>query len=150
MTFEVLDISGDIGIKASGKTCEEAFVNAGMGMYSLITDIGKIKDEKRMEIEVKADSPESLLVRYLNELIFQFDAYGFIGRGIKILDLRLMISNLKTEISNQQSSIKLKVFGEEFDSDRHEQGLLVKAATYHNIKIEKRNDECIIEVIFDI
>jgi SHS2 domain-containing protein len=140
MTFEVLDISGDIGIRASGKSCEEAFVNAGIAMYSLITDISKIKDEKHLSIEVKADSPESLLVRYLNELIFQFDTYGFIGRRIELNSFSLQ----------PPAHLKAKVHGEDFDPDRHERRLLVKAATYHNIRIESRNSECVTEVIFDI
>lgn len=140
MKFEVLDISGDVGIRAYGESCEDAFVNAGIGMYSLITDIGKIDERQAIDIETKGDSLEGLLVSYLNELIFQFDTYGFIGKRIEIITF-----------SNQQSAfIKVKVYGEEFDPDRNERRLLVKAATYHNIKVEKINDKWEIEVVFDI
>lgn len=31
--FEVIDISGDVGIKAYGKSLEELFVNAAAGIY---------------------------------------------------------------------------------------------------------------------
>jgi len=140
MKFEILDISGDVGIRAYGYSCEEVFVNAGIGMYSLITDIEKIDERQAIDIEAKGDSLEGLLVSYLNELIFQFDAYGFIGKRIEIVTF-----------SNQPSAfIKVKVYGEEFDPDRHERRLLVKAATYHNIRVEKINDKWEIEVVFDI
>ncbi len=140
MQYEVIDISGDAGIKAYGKTCEEAFANAGMGMYSLITDIGNIDERRQVDVEVKSDAIEGLLVSFLNELIFRFDAYGFIGNRIEI-----------TAFSPQPPAfVEAKIYGEEFDIDRHERRLLVKAATYHNIRVEKTGDKWEIEVIFDI
>jgi SHS2 domain-containing protein len=141
MKFEILDISGDAGIRAYGDKFEEAFANAGIGMYSLITDLDKIEERQNIEIEAKGDSPEGLLVAYLNELIFRFDTYGFVGKRIEM------------ELFGLQPSayyIKAKVWGEEFDPGRHEGRLLVKAATYHNIRVEKINDKCEVEVIFDI
>ncbi len=137
MQYEVLDISGDVGIKAYGASREEAFVNAGIGMYSLITDIGNINERQEIGIEVKSDSIEGLLVSFLNELIFRLDTYGFIGRKIEVGHF-------------SDNLIKVNVYGEEFDIDRHERRLLVKAATYHNIRVEKTGDNWEIEVIFDI
>jgi SHS2 domain-containing protein len=137
--FEILDISGDVGIRAYGKTCEEAFMSAGMGMFSLITDIERIDGTHAIEIEVQADSIEGLLVSYLNELIFQFDTYGFIGKRIEVI-----------AFIQPSAFIKVKIYGEEFDTDRHERRLLVKAATYHNIKVQKINDGWEVEVVFDI
>lgn len=140
MQFEILDISGDVGIRAYGQNCEDAFVNAGIGMYNLITDIERIDEKQVIDIETKGDSLDGLLVSYLNELIFQFDTYGFIGKKIEIITF-----------SNQPSAfIKIKVYGEEFDPNRHERRLLVKAATYHNIRVEKINSIWEIEVVFDI
>lgn len=141
MKFEVMDISGDIGIRAYGQSCEKVFVNAGIGMYSLITDIEKIDERQAIDIEAKGDSLEGLLVSYLNELIFRFDTYGFIGKRIEIMSL---------EFGVMSYGLKARVYGEEFDPDRHEGRLLVKAATYHNIKVEKINDKWEIEVVFDI
>ncbi len=141
MKFEILDISGDAGIRAYGDKCEDAFVNAGIGMYSLITDLDKIKEGQDIEIEAKGDSSEGLLVAYLNELIFRFDTYGFVGKRIEMDFFSLQHSAYY---------IKAKVRGEEFDPDRHERRLLVKAATYHNIRVQKINDKCEVEVVFDI
>jgi len=46
MNYELIDISGDVGIKAYGKDCADAWGNAGIGMYSLITDLEKIEEKK--------------------------------------------------------------------------------------------------------
>jgi SHS2 domain-containing protein len=137
MGFEVLDISGDIGLRACGSSIDEAFVNAGIGMFSLITDVTKIQLTSEVFLDITGDSTESLLVNYLNELIFQFDAYGFTGGKIEILEM-------------SDNFVKAKVVGESFDSSKHSRGLLIKAATYHNLKIEKADGIFIIDVIFDI
>lgn len=137
MRFELLDISGDIGLRVYGSNIEEAFVNAGIGMFSLITDIARIEPKNEIVLNISADSLESLLINYLNELIFQFDAYGFTGTKIEVSELTDYV-------------IKAKVFGEKFDPSKHTQGLLVKAATYHNLSIKKEGGTFIIDVIFDI
>src|SRR4030043_1412760 len=82
--FKVLDISGDVGIKAFGKSIDEAFINAAIGMYSLITNLDSIKEKKTINVSVGSPSLDGLLVSWLNELIFHFDAYGFIGKKLSI------------------------------------------------------------------
>jgi SHS2 domain-containing protein len=141
MRFEVLDISGDVGIRAYGKSSTDVLINAAIGMYSLITDLSKVYEKDAKSITVKADTFEGLIVRYLNELIFYFDTYGFIGK-------RIDVNSLNEEVGD--FNVVTTVYGEEFDPERHERRLLIKAATYHNIKVEKINDELRIDVIFDI
>lgn len=137
MGIEIIEISGDAGIKASGETLAEAYENAGMGMYSLITDINRVDESTSIVFQANGDSPEGLLVSYLNELVFRFDAYGFIGRKIEVGDLR-------------DFSMSVRVHGEKFETARHEQRLLIKAATYHNIKVRQTDGIWEVEVVFDI
>jgi SHS2 domain-containing protein len=135
--FELIDISGDAGIRAFGENPVDLFLNAAEGMYSLITDPGSVSLRKSIEIETKGSSLEGLLVSWLNELIFHFDAYGFVGREIHIHEL-------------QDTLIRATVTGEEFDPEKHGRGLLIKAATYHKLKIETKEDHWEAVVIFDI
>lgn len=137
MSYEYIDISGDAGIKATGDSLEELFVNSALGLYGLVTDPESIREETAVIIDVKSHSVEGLLVGWLNELIFQLDTYGFIGRKVKILSLG-------------DEDLSAEVTGEEFDPQRHERRLLLKAATYHGLKIEKRDGGWTAEVIFDI
>ena len=135
--FELIDISGDAGIRAFGKSLEDLFVNSAAGMYSLIADPGSVSPQKSVEIESRGSSLEGLLVSWLNELVFQFDTYGFIGREVRIHELH-------------QALIKATVTGEDFDPERHGRGLLIKAATYHKLTIERKEDHWEAVVIFDI
>jgi len=135
--FKVLDISGDIGLNAHGNSKNEVFVNAAVGMYSLITNLDSIKEKKTIDISVESHSLDGLLVSWLNELIFHFDAYGFIGKKIEVKKF-------------SDNNITATITGEEFDPERHEGRLLIKAATYHKLRIEKIDDLWEIDVIFDI
>jgi SHS2 domain-containing protein len=135
--FNVLDISGDIGLTAFGGSLQEAFVNVAIGMYSLMTGLDAVATTKTIHVSVESQSPDSLLVSWLNELIFHFDTYGFIGKEIDINEF-------------SETRISALIAGEEFDPERHEGKLLIKAATYHQLRIEKKDERWEISVIFDI
>ena len=135
--FEILDISGDAGIRAFGKDLPELFANAATGMYSLIINTQDIQEKRTLAISSQGSSQEGLLVAFLNELIFHFDTYGFVGKSVAITGL-------------DNASVTAEISGEEFDPDHHEGKLLIKAATYHKLKIEEKGDSWEAEVIFDI
>jgi SHS2 domain-containing protein len=135
--YEQIDISGDAGIRAFGETLEKLFENAAAGMYSLMTDPESVLDERKLSVSIGSHSRESLLVAWLNELIFLFDTQAFVGKRAHV---KLF----------EENRLEGEVWGEEFDSKRHGSGLLVKAATYHRLGIEKKNDLWEAEVIFDI
>ena len=135
--FTVLDISGDVGLTAFGGSLQEGFVNAAIGMYSLITGLDAVALTKTIEVSVENQSPDGLLVSWLNELIFHFDTYGFIGKKIDIKEF-------------SEKRISARIAGEEFDPERHEGKLLIKAATYHQLRMEKKDEQWEISVVFDI
>jgi len=145
--YEFLDISGDAGIRAFGSTTEELFVNAALGMYDLIIDMESVRKTGTVGVSLTHDSPEGLLVSWLNELIFLFDAHGFIGKEIVVTEF-LFGENI---ISGRPPySISASLSGEHFDPSRHQGKLLLKAATYHKLKIENEDGRWTAEIIFDI
>ena len=135
--FEILDIFGDAGIRAFGKDLPELFAHAGIGMFSLITKLGSVTEARHIIVTVESETLEGLLIAWLNELVFHFDTYGFVGKKICV-----------TELTGTR--VSATVSGEEFDPVRHERGLLIKAATYHRILLQERDDHWEAEVIFDI
>jgi SHS2 domain-containing protein len=135
--FQILDISGDVGLKAFGESINEVFMNAAIGMYNLITNLDGIAENKTIDVSVESLSMEGLFVSWLNELIFHFDAYGFVGKKIDIKHF-------------SDNKIIATITGEEFDPERHDRKLLIKAATYHKLRIEKGDETWEAEVIFDI
>ncbi|MDI6744278.1 MAG: archease [Thermodesulfovibrionales bacterium] len=151
--FEIIDISGDVGIKAFGKSLEELFANAAIGMYSLITALEGIEPEKSINVSIESNSLEGLLVSWLNELVFQFDTYGFIGKKIVITGITPSLTlppRGGVMGGGGICTLKATISGEEFDTERHERKLLIKAATYHRLKVEKVKDIWQADIIFDI
>ena len=145
--YEIMDVTGDAGIRAFGSGPVELFVNAAMAMYSLVTDPETIEKKEKIEISVQHTSLEGLVVSWLNELIFRFDAYGFMAREINITSFR---SPEDAAANTPKYSLSALLSGERFDPERHAGKLLIKAATYHRLKVEHARGLWSAEVIFDI
>jgi SHS2 domain-containing protein len=143
--FETIDVSGDAGVRAFGTDLKELFVNAAMGMYELITDVAGVGEKKTVGIDATGDTVEGLLVSWLNELIFTFDTYGFLGKKIVFEEMVATATE-----GGGPFRLRASVVGEDFDPERHEKRLLVKAATYHRLRIARIGDLFQVEVIFDI
>ena len=134
--FEIVNHTADVGIIAHGADIKQAFANAAKGLFSLITELDNVQEVLHRDIEVTATDKESLLVEWLNELIYQFDTENIIFKRFDI-----------TELDNTR--LRAKNYGEKVDSARHKLKTGVKAATYHMLKIDKGHG-CKVQVLFDI
>jgi len=134
--FEIIQDSGSIAIKACGNTLSAAFINAARALSGLITSADKIKETVLREVEISAPDQEFLLVEWLNELIYFFDAEQLIFK-------RFEIDILST------NSLKACCYGEKMNKTRHELIRGIKAVTYHRMNI-KYNNNYELQVILDI
>jgi len=134
--FEILDHTADVGIIAYGNDMKQAFTNTAKGLFSLITELDNIEEVLHRDIELVAPDQESLLVEWLNELIYLFDAEGVIFRRFDIVEL-------------DDTRLKARSYGERVDSSKHKLKTGVKAATYHMLKVDK-TDGCKVQVLLDI
>jgi len=136
-TFEVINHTADTGIIAYGADMKQAFVNAAVALFSIIVDADTVRENLYRDVEVFADDPESLLVQWLNELIYLFDVEHVVFNNFEINKLT-------------KTQLRARCFGEKVKPSRHKLKTGVKAATYHLLKIEKDNNSYKIQVIFDI
>ncbi|RLF40322.1 MAG: archease [Thermoplasmata archaeon] len=134
-TYEIIDHTADIGIKAYGETIEEAFENVAKGMFDIITDNSHIDSIGEYMIELEADDLEQLLVDWLSELLFLSSTYNLVFGffDVKIGDKKL-------------SAI---VRGEEYNLDKHKMGVEIKAVTYHMLEVHTTKP-IYVQVLFDI
>lgn len=137
MGYEHFDHSGDVGVRAWGDSLDMALSDLALGMYALVAAPGSVEDHEEEHVLVERDTLEDTIVAWLNELIYLMDAHGFMGCVVDV--------NEATE-----NRIESSISGEEFDPDRHEGGLEIKAATYHGLRVERVDDRLEIEVIFDL
>ena len=134
--FEILDHTADVAIIAYGADINQAFANAARALFSLITELDNVAEVLHRDIELTAPDIESLLVEWLNELIYLFDTENILFKRFDI-----------TRLSHTQ--LKARNYGEKVDRSKHKLKTGVKAATYHMLKVDRR-DDCQVQVLFDI
>ena len=80
-------MTADAGIVAYGADMGEAFANAACGMFSLMADLEQVAEATSRHVEVEAGDRESLVVAWLNELLYLFDVERIVFRRFDILEL---------------------------------------------------------------
>ena len=133
--FDIIEHTADAGIIAYGAELKEAFANAAYAMFDLIADLEAVREDVCRQIEVEAEDRESLVISWLNELLYIFDVERTVFRRFDILQLG-------------ETGLKAECYGEPVNQWRHGLKAGVKAATYHMLKIEKSNGYSI-QVILD-
>jgi SHS2 domain-containing protein len=129
--FEEIDHTADLQIIAYGKTLEELFTNAGKGMYQVISARPGGAEEKSRSVILKENDPETLLVAYLEELLFLAD------HGLMTLNPRLNIS--LTELNGDIPLYSILDIKTE-----------IKAVTYHEMEIVEEDEVYRTKITFDV
>ena len=95
--FEIIDHTADVGIIAYGADMRQTFANAAKALFSIITELEDVEETLHRDIEVTATDQESLLVAWLNELIYLFDVDNIVLKRFDILQqlvCRVQLPNL--------------------------------------------------------
>jgi SHS2 domain-containing protein len=135
--FELLDHPADIGFRAHSRTLPELFENAALALLSIAGDPAAASPSHRYPITADGSDHESLLVNWLNEVLYWFD-----GKRIAFREVR--VERMESEIISGVG------VGEPRDPDRHRARLIVKAVTYHQLKVQQTSDGWLAEVYLDI
>jgi len=139
--FEFLEHTADVYIRANGKTMEEAYENAALAMFEVMTDTGKIAQVREETLEIEAEDQYALLYNWLEALLVKFETENMLYSKFQITNWKETDENFK---------FKAKILGEKFDPQKHPQRVCVKAATYHRMVIIRERDRVVLEFILDI
>ena len=135
--FEIIDHTADIGITVYGTDVKQLFSNAALALFTLITEPKNIEDRLHFKLKVSSADTGSLLVEWLNELIYFFDAQHLL---FSRCDIETLADN----------ELYATCHGEGFDPVKHKIRREVKAATYHMLKLDKNREGYKVQIIFDI
>jgi SHS2 domain-containing protein len=135
--FRILEHPSDLGIEASGSTIGEAFEQAAHGLMAVIAEPETIKAVDERTVELDAQDTESLLVRWLSEILYLYDGEDYLVKEAKIDSI-------------SATDLRAHVLGEKYQPKKHTLKLDVKAVTYHQLSIETRNGGTTVRVFFDI
>ena len=136
-----LEHTADIYIEAWGQGLEEAFEEAAIAMFESITNLDKVEPKEKIEIGLEAENLETLIVDWLNELVYLMDAKGLLLSKFDVTEVRK---------SDGSYTLKAYVYGEPINIDKHELKIEVKAATYGLMKLTQKGEEVRLKVLLDI
>ncbi|MDT7872277.1 archease [Sulfolobus sp. SCGC AB-777_G06] len=136
--YEFFDHTADIGIKAYGRDLNEAFENAALAVFEVITDTSKVEPKESREIEIDGMDLENLLYRWIESLLVYYDSELFLFGKFKV---KIDLENLR---------LNAIAWGEKFNPDKHERRTVVKAMTYHEMSIVKTNNGYELTFVVDI
>lgn len=135
--FKNIEHTADTGFEVTGKNLAQLFENAGRVLFYLLWNSPAEPGDTAIPIQVSALDPEELLVSFLEEFLYLQDAR------------ELVFTRLTVEEADP-GRISATAWCHPFQAGRDEAGLVVKAVTYHQIKVEKTTDGWIARVILDI
>jgi len=131
-----MDHTADIGIVAYGNDLVTLFSNAAAGMLSLISKSGGHVYDVTRTISLEAEDNETLLIEWLNELLYIIYTEKLVLHGF---DIVIDEGRLTAECAGQ----KLKQGGLVITRE-------IKAATYHDLEITYKEGIYSAKIIFDI
>ena len=139
--FEEIEHTADIGILASGDTLPELIANLAFGMLHIIT--GDIEDQVIIKRTIKVEGPSltDLIVGWLSEINYLLTVNHFLSTGIEVISIDQTFGNF---------ILSAHLYGKDSTPIESNFKTEIKAVTYHKLICEKRDDEYIGQVIFDI
>ena len=135
--FEIIEHTADVGIRAFGADRASVYENAARGMLSLIISPESVRAAEEESVTVDGSDAVDLLVSWLHEILFRFDAR------------RRIYADVRVEEVNERR-LRARLRGERLDLDRHEIVTDIKAVTYHTARVDEEGGRWIAEVLFDV
>ncbi len=135
--YEQFSHTADIGVRVFGRTLKELFENAAFAMFDILADLEGLEGPITQAFELTAPNHEELLISWLDELLYNFYTKNIIFYKFEVEEL-------------SEDLIKAKAFGRLVSENRNRLKTEIKAATYYNLKIIKKDDYYEVDIIFDV
>ena len=135
--YELLDHTGDIGIRVWADDAKGLFAEAARALFDIITDRKKIVTRLHREVVVRGSGREELMVAWLNELLYIHEVESLLFGDFTIADIT-------------PGRLKGVAMGEKFKEGRHFIKTGVKAVTYHLLEVKEKDGRWQAQIIFDI
>ena len=109
---------------------DEAFENAGLAIFNIISDTSGIDSKIAKSFEITSEDEVSLLYDYLEELLFYHEVEF------------MLFSEFIIEIEKTDDDYHLKAIinGEDINWDKHERDCEIKAITFHQMEVNISDD----------
>ena len=138
--LEELDHTADVGFVVKARSLPGLFYWAARGLLAALFERLPARGEGRLRLTLEAEDPETLLVRLLNELIYQVQTQGRVPVAMR---LRLGQGNEGCRLFAELKTVPFDRVAERFLGE-------VKSATFHGLRIEREGGEYRASVVLDV
>ena len=135
--YRVFGTTADVGVVSRGQDIKEAFENQAAGMFSVMVDLRTVATGLSFSVKASGHDNESLLASFLEELLYLFDT-----KNVFLKEFRI------TKFDSHTLTAEAK--GEDIDPQRHIIKTMVKAVTYHMLKVDVSPGIVRTTVVYDI
>lgn len=131
MSFSFLDHTADIKIRIEAASIEKAFDEAAQALGSYLSSNARSKATKTIKIDIDGEDREALLYEFIDQIIYLAEQKKFIATGATV---KFSTDNVKGTLT-----------GHIADTIKQ-----LKAATYSEMKIERKKSKIIVEFVVDV
>ena len=119
---KIVEHTADAGIEVEADSLSEAFEEVSKAFTEIVTG-GKLTESNNSHpIKISANNLDSLLVKFISDLIFLFDTENF------------LVSSARIDIDSE-FALNGTLFGDTYNQTVHGYGVEVKAVSYHLLEV---------------
>lgn len=136
-SYEILEHTADVGVRARGRSVEEVFEQAALGLAE-ITGARRpaAPDDQRVAVGVEAGDLGGLLVDWLGEVLYLHEVRDAAVTAVRVT---------RVGDGRAEGTVTLQPV-----TDGTFEGTQVKAVTYHRLRVEPEDGGWVAEVYLDI
>lgn len=135
--FELLEHPADVGFRVRASAQAELLEACAEALTSIAIELDPVEPRQAFPLEAAGYDAESLLVNWLSEVLYLFEARRLALRRFRVLDLT-------------PQRVTGEAWGEPWDAARHRAKLVVKGVTYHQLATGQDAQGWFAQVFLDI
>lgn len=138
--FTFVDHTADVAARLRGATLDDLFGAAAGALTAAMTVPEAVAPRQSRAVTLEAADLELLLVDWVGELLYLFETEQF------------LVAAARPSVAGHDRGwrVEAEISGETRDPARHPVKVLVKAVTFHGLRIERRADGYETLLVFDI
>ena len=135
--YRIIEHTADTGFEVRGATKEQVYENAAKAFFDIMWQIKTRRKSEPEDIEVSGIDQEELLVNFLEEFLYLYDAKRLVCTGIEVETVT-------------DRNVCAQAWLQEFDVDCDRELLSVKAVTYHQLFLGQEKGAWRARIFLDI
>jgi SHS2 domain-containing protein len=135
--YRIIEHTADTGFEVWGATRAEVFAAAARAFFAIMWQISAPQTGEPQAIEVAGGDPGELLVNFLEEFLYLYDAKGLVCTRVEVDSL-------------EENRVRARAWLQKFNATEDQELLGVKAVTYHQLFIGRENKRWTARIFLDI